>query len=76
MTTIWHHGPAFFERQVFDANDQYPGIRAWRYAIGLTPPNYPVPALDYYNSLNPDHMPIGYMMEWSIPVDVQLKYRG
>ena len=46
------------------------------YLIGKSKPNYPVPALDYYNSPNPDHMPIGYMMEWSIPVDIQLKYRG
>jgi len=47
MITIWHFGPAFFERQVFDETDSYPGIRAWRYAIGLTPPNYPVPAIRY-----------------------------
>ena len=45
------------------------------YEFGLLKPNYPVPAIDYYNSSNPDHIPIGNVMEWSIPVDVQLKHR-
>ena len=45
------------------------------YLKGNRPPNYPVPAIDYYNSANPQHIPIGNLMEWSIPLDIQLRFR-
>lgn len=45
------------------------------YVCGATVPHYPVPAIDYYNSPNPDHFIIGHLMEWIIPLDIQTKFR-
>lgn len=50
--------------------------KAFMYAIGKELPNYPMPAIDYYNSNHPIHLAIGSLMEWTIPVDVQLLHRG
>lgn len=46
------------------------------YLRGDLAPNYPVPAIDYYNSANPDHIPIGNMMELAYPVELQLALRA
>lgn len=45
------------------------------YLEGKEDAHYQVPAIDYYNSPDPNHLPIGNIMEWSIPVAVQLKFR-
>jgi hypothetical protein len=63
------------EPQVYSKH--WPGLNITPgYIRGWCKPNYPTPAVDYYNSNNPSHLPIGYMMEWSIPVDIQLRFRA
>lgn len=62
-----HALPAMIE--CYESNMAY-------YRSGNAKPNYPMPAIDYYNSNKPEHLAIGNLMEWTIPVDVQLLHRG
>lgn len=70
-TSFDKHDPEHIPMARNQFGDATPG-----YLRGWIEPNYQVPAIDYYNSNNPNHIPIGNMMEWAVPVEIQLKLRG
>lgn len=69
VTNAREHAPQVYSKTYPRMNITPGYIRAW------CEPNYPMPAIDYYNSNHPIHVAIGNLMEWTIPLAEQLKHR-